>query len=64
MGKKKDKEAQKTCEDHKSLGKVGAMVDQMASTNITPFPTKTENRKKKLEKKMKTIEMVFDEEDE
>ena len=63
MGKKKD--CEKTiAEDHKSYGKVGAMVDQMPSTNITPFPTKTETRKKKLEKKLKTIEMTFDEEDE
>ena len=61
MGKKKDSVI---AEDHKSYGKVGAMVDQMPSTNITPFPTKTETRKKKLEKKMKTIEMTFDEEDE
>jgi len=40
------------------------MVDQMQPTNIEPFPTKSANRKKILAKKLKTAQVIFDEEDE
>jgi len=40
------------------------MVDQMPSTNIEPFQTKSATRKKILANKLKMVQMTFDEEDE
>ena len=44
MGKKKTSEKTETrCKtnDTSRFGKVGTMVDNLASTNIEPFPTKS-----------------------
>lgn len=60
----KKKHCEKINAEEPKYGKVGSMVDQMPSTNIEPFPTKTANRKKILANKMKTVQMIFDEEDE